>query len=449
MPGPFPGRVVEVRHPAAVSAAHEINDRAVTAMMDRGMCELTGADRRPAAWRSLFEPSDVVGIKVNPVGRKGNAPAGTPSLESISSSPCCARSCATSRHIGVPPRNIIVFERYAEEFRDAGYERDWAIAHGRRSLVRLGHAYDDTPARHRRPGPAARTAIRTSSATIPTCLSPWASAQPAHRRATIAASARTCRSSSSRMVNKIITIPCLKDHRSAGVTLALKNMSHGMNNNVARSHIPAVYRLDGSPRAARTSATRSSRRRSPRSRCGEKATLHIMDGLIGVYEGGPGPWNRPWAPGGAIALLRHRPGGDGPRRLGHHRRQAGAGGLAAGGATWVELATNSGRAPSPRLIHGRYGRPADRRFAAWPSTAQSRRPQLRDSTAASPSTSCSPASSAWASSTARNRSPGRCQSHSGGPSRTHSLRPLTSSHYPARRQLRVRLGRMLLRASRF
>jgi hypothetical protein len=26
----------------------------------------------------------------------------------------------------------------------------------------------------------------------------------------------------------------------------------------------------------------------------EKATLHIMDGLIGVYEGGPGPWNRSW-----------------------------------------------------------------------------------------------------------------------------------------------------------
>jgi hypothetical protein len=26
----------------------------------------------------------------------------------------------------------------------------------------------------------------------------------------------------------------------------------------------------------------------------EKATLHIMDGLIGVYEGGPGCWNASW-----------------------------------------------------------------------------------------------------------------------------------------------------------
>src|SRR5207237_5063054 len=46
-----------------------------------------------------------------------------------------------------------------------------------------------------------------------------------------------------RMVNKIITIPCLKDHRSAGVTLSIKNMSHGMNNNVARSHLAGLYRL--------------------------------------------------------------------------------------------------------------------------------------------------------------------------------------------------------------
>jgi hypothetical protein len=27
----------------------------------------------------------------------------------------------------------------------------------------------------------------------------------------------------------------------------------------------------------------------------DKATLHILDGLIGVYEGGPGTWNRSWA----------------------------------------------------------------------------------------------------------------------------------------------------------
>jgi hypothetical protein len=40
----------------------------------------------------------------------------------------------------------------------------------------------------------------------------------------------------SREVNKLVNVPLLKDHASAGVTLALKNLSHGHVNYVARSH---------------------------------------------------------------------------------------------------------------------------------------------------------------------------------------------------------------------
>jgi hypothetical protein len=99
-------------------------------------------------------------------------------------------------------------------------------------------------------------------------------------------------------VNKVITIPVLKDHRSAGVTLALKNLSHGMNNNVARSHISGVAHgyvgggteaIDG-PNQCNTFIPLAVSQRRLR----EKATLHILDGLIGVYEGGPGCWNKTW-----------------------------------------------------------------------------------------------------------------------------------------------------------
>src|SRR5262249_2375767 len=115
MPGPFPGRVIEARHPHAVNDAHQISKLAVRAMMDRGMCALTGADDAPSAWRRLFEPSDVVGIKVNPVGRKGNAPAGKAVVESISSFPVLREVVRNLKDIGVPARNIILFERYAQE----------------------------------------------------------------------------------------------------------------------------------------------------------------------------------------------------------------------------------------------------------------------------------------------------------------------------------------------
>src|SRR5262249_43514920 len=81
----------------------------------------------------------------------------------------------------------------------------------------------------------------------------------------------------SRKGNKLIWIPVLKDHGSGGVTLALKNMSHGFVNNVARSHgthdtntcnlfIPAIVAHP----IIRT-----------------KAVLQVLDGLNAVYQGGP------------------------------------------------------------------------------------------------------------------------------------------------------------------
>jgi uncharacterized protein (DUF362 family) len=85
----------------------------------------------------------------------------------------------------------------------------------------------------------------------------------------------------SRQVDKVVNVPVLKDHASAGVTMCLKNLSHGCTNNVARSHankslnwcdsfIPTVVALD---------------------KIRQKVVLHIGDGLIGTYGGGPGNWN--------------------------------------------------------------------------------------------------------------------------------------------------------------
>ena len=46
MPGPFPGRVVEVHQPDAVSPDYVVNQTAVSTMLDEGMTRLTGADAR-------------------------------------------------------------------------------------------------------------------------------------------------------------------------------------------------------------------------------------------------------------------------------------------------------------------------------------------------------------------------------------------------------------------
>src|SRR6185295_1059016 len=66
MPGPYPGRVVAVNSARSVDTTTGKADEAVVReMMAQGMRALAGAGTTADAWRRFFEPSDVVGIKVN------------------------------------------------------------------------------------------------------------------------------------------------------------------------------------------------------------------------------------------------------------------------------------------------------------------------------------------------------------------------------------------------
>jgi len=304
MPGPYPGRVIEVHRPDAVSPDNDVDPAAVKTMMERGMVELTGADHPQEAWRRFFEPDDVVGIKVNPVGKKPSGAVGTgvsPVVGAISSPAVLIEVVEGLKSAGVKAKNIIVFERYANEFRDAGYEAvmNTRPMQGTRwfaSATGYDNAQLDIEGYESRPGrPMRRDRDPHVVGYDPDVFVHMGFAQA---DANFANDERRFRSHLSlivtSMVNKIVTIPVLKDHRSAGVTLALKNLSHGMNNNVARSHLPSIYRLGD-----RTSAPNQCNTFIPTAagqlELRQKATLHILDGLIGVYEGGPGSWNSTWA----------------------------------------------------------------------------------------------------------------------------------------------------------
>ena len=171
-----------------------------------------------------------------------------------------------------------MFERYAEEFIDAGYadlvERElpgvrWAASAVRYSDTQVDvTGFDDGRDGER----LSVEAQRRVAGYDPDVFTVMGFCGPQHKN-----DERRYRSHLSliatRLVDKIVTLPVLKDHRSAGVTLALKNMSHGMNNNVSRSHLTGiVYGLgEHGPRPwGRTSATRSSRRPSRRRSCGKR-----------------------------------------------------------------------------------------------------------------------------------------------------------------------------------
>src|SRR5262249_37160037 len=65
----------------------------------------------------------------------------------------------------------------------------------------------------------------------------------------------------------------------------LKNLSHGLNNNVARSHLPVYFRGDevSGPNQCNTFIPTVVAHQAIR----QKTVLHILDGLVGVYQGGP------------------------------------------------------------------------------------------------------------------------------------------------------------------
>jgi Domain of unknown function (DUF362) len=294
MPGPFPGRVVEVHSPAAVGSDFTIDANVVADMTRRGMCTLTGADHHTEAWKKLFQKGDVVGIKVNPVGQS----TGKGKPGAISSPAMVVEVVEGLKSAGVRPQDIILFERYAKQFREAGYERllgarpmqgvRWYASAYEYNDIQLDiEGFDNWP---------------RDSKVIGYDPDVFFSAGYAHPDPDIHHPKDDRRFRShlslvvSRMVNKVINLPVLKDHGSGGVTLALKNMSHGMFNNVARSHLPQHVRGDTKHGPNQCNTFIPTGASLPLVR--QKVVLHILDGLIGVWQGGPSSWHgNVWAHG--------------------------------------------------------------------------------------------------------------------------------------------------------
>jgi uncharacterized protein (DUF362 family) len=250
IPGPFRGAVVAVSHPRSIVSGR-FQAEPIRAMMEKGMLALTGAADWTESWRLFFEPGDVVGIKVNPVG----APH--------------VMSCAEVIHdivdglksAGLKANDIVVYDRYRREFLGAGFDR--MLPEGVRHSAATDHfeqvqldinGYD--------PEHYLEMALVT----------PGQHAGDVHTRRSYVAKFLT------KEVNKLINLPVLKDHQSAGVTLALKNLSHGLVNNVWRSHATSTLNVCGAfiPAVVNIPVIR------------QKTVLHILDGIKGLYHGGPG-----------------------------------------------------------------------------------------------------------------------------------------------------------------
>ena len=241
MPGPYPARVVRTRSPRATSPDGATVDAAVVReMMDRGMRALTGETSAIAAWRRFFEPKDVVGIKVNAGGRP----------HCVSSPVIVAEIARQLMAVGIPPGQIVVYERFMGQLNEVNY------------------------APHLPQGVQIQAAERGNRATEQRDYDPltYVEAQFFGEEDT--------RSNMMRLVTerltKIVNVPNMKDHGATGVTGCLKNVAYGSFSNVARTHQAGLtHTLTAVGTLAAVEPLRS------------RTVLQVMDGLRAVWHGGP------------------------------------------------------------------------------------------------------------------------------------------------------------------
>lgn len=244
MPGPYPGQVVSIHGEKAIDAESEKVDPAVLReMMGRGMRALTGDKDTRDGWARLFEPKDVVGIKVNCSGAPG-----------IMSTPeVVAEIIRNLNAVGVPPAAIWIYERFKEQMDSVHYDR----------YVPAGvhiEAAEGTRGANSRYDPNTYVEVNFFGE-------------------------EDTRSNMTRLVSerftKIINVPNMKDHGASGVTGCLKNIAYGDFSNVARSHHDSkTNTLSFIGTLASVEPLRS------------RTVLQVMDGLRAVWHGGPFSPNR-------------------------------------------------------------------------------------------------------------------------------------------------------------
>ena len=203
-----------------------------------GMCALTGdADVRDA-WARFITPADVVGIKVNCSGAPG-----------IMSTPAVVAEIVRNlMAVGVKPEAIWIYERFEEQIETVHYDRYVPQGvHIWTAETRRGSTESYDPA----------TYVETSFF-----------------------DEDDTRSNLIRLVGdrftKIVNVPNMKDHGASGVTGCLKNIAYGDFSNVARSHsgsITNTYSFIGTLASVEPLHSLT--------------VLQVMDGLRGVWHGGP------------------------------------------------------------------------------------------------------------------------------------------------------------------
>ena len=152
-------------------------------LLDAALQKLADAPDAPSAWRRYFKPNERVGLKVNALGHP--------------TSPAVAEAIAAGlSQAGIRPENVIIWDRFDVELGNAGYKLNRSGGGVRcygTDADRIGRGYQQE--------------VQKQGA-IGSCYSRILADQ----------------------IDALISVPVLKDHNLAGVSLGMKNFYGAIHN---------------------------------------------------------------------------------------------------------------------------------------------------------------------------------------------------------------------------
>jgi uncharacterized protein (DUF362 family) len=218
---------VIISQDSKVFRSDTIHQETVTRMINTGIAKLLGTSDAESAWKTLFRPDDIVGLKVNGLAGRG-----------ASTHPEIAYGVVAGlKLVGIPEEHIVIWDKTNRDLKRSGFEinteKRGVKCFGTDAL--RGGGYEDTP-----------TIAGQVGSLFSTILS------------------RHC--------NVIVNVPILKDHDLSGVSIGLKNFYGAIHN-------PNKYHQNHCNPYIADLNTHSSIK--------EKVKVIICDALIPQYHGGP------------------------------------------------------------------------------------------------------------------------------------------------------------------
>lgn len=261
-------RVVTVEDSLA-TVTFEPNRERILAMVDRGLQTLTGKTGARAAWLSLVSTQDVVGIKVF------SAPGPTSGTRRVVVEGVVEGLLAA----GLPPRQIVVWDKYLDDLRKSGFFR-LAERYGIRVAGSAEAGYDE----------------KTYYDTALLGKLVWGDSEFGMKGEGIGRKSFVSRLVSGQMT-RIINISPLLNHPDSGVSGNLWSLAMGSIDNTLRFEVDKKRLTEAVPEIFALPVL------------GDRVALSIVDALICQYEGSEtqllqysAPLNQLWFSTDPVAL---------------------------------------------------------------------------------------------------------------------------------------------------